>query len=236
MRALVAVGRGRYADPWHAFEANALRVAEILVRDGWTVRLDTDVDGAMTRLDGVDLLVVAAGDPWGQGERRFVAPRASRAGLRAARERGLGVMGLHAAVASLRDYPCWAPALGAVWIPGASSHPPRGQAHISVHPHALTAGIEDFVVHDERYCHLQPLGEVTVLATHAHDGVDHPLVWVRERPQRAAYDALGHDTRSYDSPEHETLVRRLARWAARAGQDPAPSQATYLSSRYSSIP
>lgn len=216
MKALVAVGTGRYADPWHPFGQNARRVADILSADGWAVELDENVDRAMTRLADVDLLVVCAGDPWGEGERSFSAPVASIQGLSDAFARGIGVVGLHTAVASLRDYPSWGEMLGGIWIPDASMHPEMSQSEVAICEHPLTSGIAGFSIVDEMYSNLQPVGERTSLATHTFDGRTHPLVWVREHgAARVAYDALGHHVESYDVPEHVLLLRRLARWAAR---------------------
>jgi type 1 glutamine amidotransferase len=217
VKALIAVGTGRYADPWHRFAEIARRVAGVLSADGWGVELDEDVDRAMTRLDGIDLLVVAAGDPWGEGERSFSAPADSIQGLASAFARGMGAVGLHAAVASLRDYPSWGEMLGGVWIPDASMHPDISESHVTICAHPLTAGIAGFSLVDEMYSNLQPVGERTTLATHTLDGRVHPLVWLREQgAARVAYDALGHHVGSYDSPEHVLLLRRVARWAARA--------------------
>ncbi|MGD8167759.1 ThuA domain-containing protein [Herbiconiux sp. P16] len=216
-RAVVAVGHGRYADPWHPYDAVAERMCTLLGDDGWSVRVEPDVDGTMTSLDAEDLLVVVAGDPWGQGERAFGAPSESVAGLAIALERGLGVLAMHSASASLRDYPAWAEALGGIWIPDASMHPPfDDEASVHVLPHPVTEGLGDFTVADERYCRLQLVGSRVVLAEHTEEGKREPLVWLRESgAARIAYDALGHDTRSYDSAAHRALIRRLARWAAR---------------------
>ncbi|WP_382304871.1 ThuA domain-containing protein [Herbiconiux sp. UC225_62] len=217
-RAVIAVGHGRYADPWHPYDAVAERMRELLDDDGWSVRVDPDVDGAMTRLDDADLLVVVAGDPWGQGERAFGAPAASVAGLGRALDRALGVLAMHSSSATLRDYPVWAEALGGIWVPEASMHPPFDDAaQVHVLPHPVTAGLGDFVVADERYCHLQGVGARTVLAEHVEAGERQPLVWLREfGVARIAYDALGHDERSYESASHREIIRRLARWAAGA--------------------
>ena len=41
----------------------------------------------------------------------------------------------------------------------------------------------------------------------------HRLVWTRQNGRsRVLYDALGHDTTSYDSPGHVALLRRAVRW------------------------
>ncbi|WP_419817267.1 ThuA domain-containing protein [Glaciibacter flavus] len=215
-RALIAVGTGRYADPWHPFAENAAALGTILRSDGFDVRIDDDLDGALAALDGVDLLVVCAGDPWATGATGHGAPSESLSGLRAALDRGMGVLGVHSATASLRDYPDWAAAIGAVWLPEISMHPPRGDARVEALAHPFVDGIDSFTLVDERYCFLQLVGESEVVAEHEHGGLRHPLVWVREHgAARVAYDALGHDPVSYESGEHRELVRRLARWAAR---------------------
>ncbi|GAA3908313.1 ThuA domain-containing protein [Microbacterium invictum] len=216
MRALIAVGTGRYADPWHPFAQVGARVADILTADGWDVDIDPDVDHALTVLDGVDLLVVAAGDPWADDV--AAAPEASQQGLVDATARGLGILALHSATASLRGYPEWAQLTGAVWLPRVSMHPPFEEAAVvRVLPgHPLADGLGDFTVPDERYANLQSVGRSDVLADHEHEGVRYPLMWTREvGSARVAYDALGHDGRSYESESHREIVRRLARWVAR---------------------
>ncbi|MGG7466281.1 ThuA domain-containing protein [Plantibacter sp. YIM 135347] len=223
--ALIVVGSGRYADPWHPFAANAVQVERTLAEAGFETRVDTDVDRALGRLADVDLLVVLAGDPWrdngdhadGSPHAADVgAPAASIASLTTAIERGIGVLAFHSASASLRDYPVWAGALGGVWLPEISMHPEIGTARITVHAdrHPIVDGLADFELFDERYSRIQRTGEVAILAEHEHEGVRHPVLWAREHgPSRIVYDALGHDERSFASPEHLELVRRSAAWA-----------------------
>lgn len=214
-RAVITTGTGRYADPWHPFAETTDRLRGVLEDDGFAVVI-APVDEALQRLDGAALLVVNAGDPWRD---RFEAgaPEASVAGLGAALDRGIGVLAMHAALASLRDYAAWAPATGGVWLPGASMHPPIGEARFSWTDHPL-ADTEPLVAFDERYAFLQAVGDREVVATHVHDGVVHPVVWTRTHgASRIAVDLLGHDVRSYDSPSHRALLRRLAAWAASTG-------------------
>lgn len=215
-RALVAVGTGRYADPWHPFARTGAAVADILRGDGFDVDVVPDVDRALAALVGVDLLVVAAGDPWREGE-RIAPPAASVDGLAAALARGIGVLALHSAVASLRDHPEWAPAVGAVWLPGTSFHPAAGVTRIRTE----ADWGEDFDVQDERYCRLQPIGRSTPVAWHEGDEAGtgpEPAAWVREHgAARIAVDVLGHDERSYEPEGHRALVRRLARWTVERG-------------------
>ena len=59
------------------------------------------------------------------------------------------------------------------------------------------------------------------IAEHEEGGMRHPLVWARELGHsRLVYDALGHDTRSYESAEHRELLTRALHWLSRV---PAPT-------------
>ncbi|WTO10857.1 ThuA domain-containing protein [Micromonospora sp. NBC_00617] len=51
------------------------------------------------------------------------------------------------------------------------------------------------------------------LYAHEEGGATHPLVWARTLGRsRVVYSALGHDTRSYESPGHVELLRRITAW------------------------
>ncbi|MCT9819177.1 ThuA domain-containing protein [Microbacterium sp. W1N] len=239
MRALIASGTGRYADPWHPFPRTSPLIADALAAAGIEARIEHDVDAAMRSLAGVDLLVVNAGDPWRTDAGDAAVPAESIAGLAAALERGIGVLALHCAVASLRDYPEWAPAIGAMWVPGLSFHPPHGEVAVRGRGDGDGAGdgadaavagptvpdfrvadfsVADFSVADERYCRLQRLGRSAVVAQFdgAESGDVEPAAWIREvGAARIAVDVLGHDERSYASAGHRRLLAQLARWALR---------------------
>jgi hypothetical protein len=231
--AVILTGTGRYADPWHPYERTSAALAEIVRAAGFTPRIATDVDDALARLDErVRLIVVNAGDPdgpdaddspEGDGDR----PEGSRAAgrdaarveaavavLDAAVARGVGILAVHAAAASLRDYPAYERALGARWVRGRSWHPDFGPARVLVDSaHPLATGISDFTVEDERYTDLRLDVDVDAVAEHEHEGTRHPLVWAREVGRsRVAYDALGHDLRSYESADHRALLQRLLHW------------------------
>lgn len=227
-RALVLSGAGRYADPWHPFEETSAALAEVLSTAGLQVEQSTDVDGSLQRLDEVDLLAVNTGDPWRNGETGRGAPADAMVGLDAALARGIAVLVLHTAVTSLRDYPSWAAAVGAIWLPEISGHPPLDDFTVrlradSLHAAPLLEGQSDFTVTDEQYSFLQRVGSSTVLAEHTHAGEQHPLVWVRRHQQgqhqqgrhqqaKVAVDLLGHDLRSYESAEHRRLLNSLVSW------------------------
>ena len=94
-------------------------------------------------------------------------------------------------------------------------HPPIGEAAVQVSDgdHPVTAGLAPFTVFDERYSHLERSPAARVLLHHDLEGERHPLVWVVEQDgARTVYDALGHDVRSYASPERIDLLQREVRW------------------------
>ena len=214
MRALIASGTGRYADPWHPFTRTSPLIADVLSEAGFDTTIDDDVDRAMRSLTDVDLLVVNAGDPWRAEQPGATPSDESIQGFAAAIERGIGVLAFHCAVASLRDYPQWAPAIGVIWVPGLSFHPPFGQTEVTGTGMPDGSPVDDFALEDERYCHLQRVGSSHVVAMHAGDRAPEPAAWVREvDSSRIAVDLLGHDERSYGSAGHRRLIQRLGLWA-----------------------
>lgn len=221
-QAVIVSGSGSYRDPWHPFAGTSARLAGLLATAGFTVTVEDDLDAAMTRLDGVSLLVVNAGDSWRSGSPAPVPPEAI-AGFRHAVQRGVGILAMHTAPATMRGYPEWASTVGAIWLPGISGHPPAAEIAVTICEPQLSSnsplpGNGTIQVFDERYCHLQQVGESEIVATHTVDGTIHPAVWLRTVGRsRVAVDLLGHDERSYDSVAHRSLIIALAHWAV----DPA---------------
>ncbi|WP_022893003.1 ThuA domain-containing protein [Agromyces subbeticus] len=232
MHAVMLTGSGRYSDPWHPYTETSPRLTELAEAAGFAVTAATDIDTALADLpDDVQLLIVNAGDPAGPaaeeagpGEETADVALIARANaaLEAAIERGIGILAVHAAAASLRDYPAYERALGARWERERSWHPPIGDAHVHVvGNHAIAEGLGDFTVFDERYTDFRLDAVIEPIAEHEHDGTRHPLVWAREFGRsRLVYDALGHDARSYDSAGHCELLERSLAWLGRV---PAPT-------------
>ncbi|NNH03834.1 ThuA domain-containing protein [Microbacterium ulmi] len=216
---LILSGSGRYADPWHPFAATSAIVAGLLADRGLAVEVSEDVEERLADLDDVDLLIVNAGDPVRHDPAPSDAIPAARAGLVRFAGRGGGILGLHAASASLRHIPEWSELLGGAWITGRSMHPEIGETVIAVTdvPHPVTAGLTEIATFDERYSHLDRRADVDVLAVHTHDGIEQPVVWAKGHESRArtVYSALGHDERAYVSPAVQRLVVQAAAWALR---------------------
>lgn len=217
MRALILSGGGRYADPWHPFAETSARLAELLRGQGLDVEISEEVDARMAALttDDPDLLVLNVGDPAHTGTPDPEAEARGREGLLAHLERGRPLLVSHVTSTSLRGVPEWEAILGGVWVRGTSFHPDYGPATIRVHVDRdpLAAGLGDFAVTDERYTDLRVDPAVEALATHEHEGREHPLIWTRRYGDaKVFYDALGHDAASYDAPEHREILERAVRW------------------------
>lgn len=222
---MILSGAGRYRDPWHPFPQTSHALAGIAEAQGYGVRICDDTDAALTRLAGIDLLIVNTGDPWqshvdgATDEPTQQALAEASASLDEALARGLAVLAVHQAAASLRDYPGYRTALGASWEEGTSWHPPLGAAKVLVASgHRVTAGLSDFTLTDERYTDLVLTADLQPVAWHVEGGRAHPLVWARELgASRLVYDALGHDERSYASEDHRRLLARAISWLGAAG-------------------
>ena len=222
MTALVLVGRGRYADPWHDDAATGHRAADVLAEAGLAPELRGTSPTALADVPaGLALLVVVAGtgrtDPGWDGDDAAWAPFHARLESLVA-ERGVPALVLHQGAHTFTDAPGWAGLVGGRWVPGLSMHPPIGPAVFRPVPgvdHPVVAGLGPVEAYDERYCLLQPAVGSTVLLTTEHEGVEHPVVWQSGGRGRVLYDALGHDVRSYDSPSRIALLRREVDWLVR---------------------
>lgn len=218
-RALIASGCGRYSDPWHPYPSTTDALSRLLESDGWHVEVSTDPDTALTELDGIDLLVVNAGDPWRNSDDAGGPAAGASEGLDAALDRGLGILAVHSALSTFRDYPSYRRAIGGEWSPGLSWHPPIGRATVrweSPSDEVFFDGPIDVL--DELYTDLVVDGDVDVHGYHVVDGTTHPLIWTKtsiqgDRPSRAVVSALGHDARAYESVAYRGALQRFARWA-----------------------
>ena len=226
--ALLLSGTGRYADPWHPFTDTSAALAGLLGAAGFEVSIPDEVDAALADLAEAEdaalpsLLAINVGLP------RDGAPSpgtpAAATGLTRWLHSERPLLVSHSSSTSFLDLPAWEEGLGGRWIRGTSMHPEYGPATIDVLPDsgAVTAGIPDFELLDERYSYLRTSPDITVHATHSHDGADHPVLWSLERRGtgtdrggRTFYDALGHDAASYQSSEHREILMRAIAWISR---------------------
>ena len=228
--ALLLTGHGPYADPWHPFAETSSALAEIATESGLVPVIRTDVDAALAelRIGPLPALIIAN---LGRPDDGTALSADARAGLQRML-RDVPLLALHAAANAFPDEPAWEARLGGRWVPDVSGHPPldRFAAHrvgalpagpgtVEGAAAALPAGPDlpsRIAVEDERYLHLRLAEDRHVLYAHQDDdGAPAPTIWVRGgggAAPRTAYDALGHDLRSYDSAEHRRALRALLGW------------------------
>lgn len=146
---------------------------------------------------------------------------------------GGGFVCIHIATCVAAAWPEYHDITGGGWISGTSYHPPYGEFTVNVsqagHPGA--AGIADFSTNDELYMNLAIKGGNNVFITGtAEDGTwpwgpdrnpthmpggTYPLGWTRKYGDGNVYVLLlGHDGRSFETPEFQKLVLNGVDWAA----------------------
>lgn len=222
----------------HDFAATSSVLAGLLAEVGVAADVTDDVEGASGegRLARYGLVVVNT-LRWRMEAERYAGLRAAwayepSAAVRAALvdhvDRGGGLLGVHTASICFDAWPEWGDLLGGSWDWERSCHPPLGPVPVRIRsgPHAITDGLGDFEVEDEAYGFLALRPDVVTLATTAHGGATHPLLWARGGATggRVVYDALGHGPVSLSHPVHRTIVRRAARWLLGHGDEEVRAQ------------
>ena len=214
-RILVFSGAGPYADPWHPFPETSAAIASVLRGGGHDVVVTDSHPGSLLDLDKFDLLVVNSGgrlqEPDATRTRRWAPDHEALGQFHAA---GRPILGLHTAVATFPDWPGWASIIGGRW--GADSgHPAIDIATFfpanGAERHPVWTVLKSVTVFDERYSALQlDVARSEPLVQHEIDGVVHTMGWFAPGP--VVYDGLGHDARSYESPERRALLLNEVDW------------------------
>jgi hypothetical protein len=79
--------------------------------------------------------------------------------------------------------------------------------------HPVTRGIEDFVIHDEGYSHIQVNKGVHPLLGTTHADCAPLLAWVNQyQNSTSLYLALGHDNAAYANENFRTLLSNSIQW------------------------
>lgn len=204
--------------PFHDFDATSAALAEVLADVGIESEITEDIAGALSEPSEFQLITVnalrwqmSAGHLADQRDRwRFSLPGQARTTLLDHLSRGGGLLCMHSASICFDDWQGWPRVLGGCWTWPKSHHPPLGWTSVRVHGgHPIVEGLRDFDVVDEVYSDLDLAPGVQPLAS----SMGQPLIWARPvRRGRVVYDALGHDTRSYDNEIHRSLLQRAAQW------------------------
>lgn len=215
---------------FHPFEDASQTLAGLLEAVGIQSDITTDIATGLSWLDdGHYDLLTAYCLRWPMREERFANDRArwgvdlqaaDTARIEAHLAAGRGLLALHTASISFSDWPRWREIVGAGWIWGHSNHPPHGPVDMRMtqRPHPITAGLQDFNLPEEAYAMQDYVGDIEALATvqAPSQATPWPSLWARELgAARVVYDALGHDSASFNHPTHSRLVKRCALWALR---------------------
>lgn len=145
---------------------------------------------------------------------------------------GKGFVCLHIAGCAPADWPEYHELTGGGWVTGTSYHPPYGEMRVRVDnpAHAGAAGVSDFVTSDELYMGIRfNEGNDVFLTGDAEDGTwpwgperapvfmpggTYPLGWTRGYGRGKVFVLLlGHDGRSFETPEFQRIVLNGVAWA-----------------------
>lgn len=226
MRVVVLAGGSPHA---HDFGPVGSALAEALGSAGWVCDVVATPDEVAARLGPEVAALVVDGLWWRMLGEAYDAWRPAHAysptsAVRAAIERfvagGGGLVALHTAVICFDDWPGWGDILGARWVWGTSSHPPKGPVVASVvADHPVVDGLGPTIgLDDEVYGGLDVSSAVDVLAVarRTPDDEDQPVVWTHAYGAgRVVFDGFGHDAASILHPSNARLVRQAVAWAAR---------------------
>ncbi len=226
--------------PAHDFAATSQSLAGLFDESGVATTIVDEPEAAFAHLRAVevgeaeafDLLTVNALH-WRMGADRYAHLRQDHAFTLESDDAALigrfvaaggGLLALHTAVICFDAEPTWRALCGASWNWETSSHRPPSQANVRVtgagRHHALTEGLDDFVVLDEIYQDLDTGPEIVALLTSDDPGSERPLLWARHIGDgRVVTDLLGHGLESIEHPTHRTILRRAATWLRCRGAD-----------------
>ncbi len=125
---------------------------------------------------------------------------------------GKGFVGIHSAADSFRGSPEWRSMVGGYF----ATHPHFRAYQVSVldDTHAITEGLDEFMVTDEQYI-TEYDSRNNILATALYKGVAHPVVWTKPWGDgQIAYIALGHDEGPARHETFKLMLNRATVWAA----------------------
>lgn len=143
-------------------------------------------------------------------------------------DRGVGLVVLHHAIVSYQHWPEYEKIIGGKYpeedgkggvVTEATGykHDEEVPAVILEKNHPVTAGLQDFVIHDEIYWGFHTTPDVLPLVSTTHPKSGKPLAWARhEGKSRIVYIQFGHDHFAYENENFRRLVGQSISWVARA--------------------
>jgi uncharacterized protein len=141
---------------------------------------------------------------------------------------GIGVVALHHNLDAHVDWPEFRKIIGGRYLPKQEeidgktygpSHFAEGQeikVIVADREHPITAGIDDFQIHDECYGNYYLSPDVRILLKTDNPKNNPSLAWVtRYGNSRVFYFQLGHDASAWHNPNYPRILGNGIRWAAR---------------------
>ena len=131
--------------------------------------------------------------------------------------RGVPMLFLHHAICSFQSWSGFGKIVGGHYVLEGYSGDPAplsSYAHdldipievVDPH-HPITAGMEDFVIHDEGYLDLLIMEGIVPLLVTSHSRCSSPLAWINHyEKSTVVYLMLGHDRQAYEHPSYGKLV------------------------------
>ena len=134
---------------------------------------------------------------------------------------GGGLFVFHFACGAFEDWAGFEKLSGRVWDPKLPAHDPYGRFPVRIidKTHPVTAGVNEFEIHDELYtCLRDSKIPIHVLAESVSvvDGKTYPMAFVLENGKgRIFHTTLGHDDRSLSVPDFQMMIRNALAWCAK---------------------
>lgn len=121
---------------------------------------------------------------------------------------------MHSTLTAFPDWPLWHEIAGGGWTYGTTYHPEYAPGVALANPdHALTAGLDQLAIADERYTRMWVDDASRVFLEHEEGGQRHPLAWTRVwGASPIVANALGHDIGAYRAAGRAALVQRELDW------------------------
>ncbi len=138
-----------------------------------------------------------------------------------------GLVVLHHAIASYQQWPEYQKIIGAHYYlektvvngvekaRSAYQHDVDFKIKVADTTHPITAGVKDFMIHDETYKLFDVFDDVHPLLTTDEPLSNHVIAWSKTyEGARVVYMQSGHDHQAYENPNFQRLLRQAIRWTA----------------------
>lgn len=152
---------------------------------------------------------------------------AQKAKFMALFDKGVGLVVLHHALVSYQNWPEYEQIIGGRYQEpdpnkGGVVTEAVGWKHdvdipvtIVATNHPITAGVNDFMIHDEIYWGYRVGRDVTPLISTTHPKSGKPLAWARTQGRsRVVYLQLGHGKEAFENANYRRLLAQSIRWTA----------------------